>query len=40
MNTDPGPKSVDPDLLERSVPEADRLEQATPVDPADQGPGP
>ena len=40
MNTDPGPKSADPDVLERLVPEADRLEQATPVDPADEDQAP
>jgi len=42
MNTDPNPTGVDPDLVEYLVPEADRLEQATPVDPAgeDQSPLP
>ncbi|MEO6999048.1 MAG: MerR family transcriptional regulator [Terracoccus sp.] len=40
MSTDPGPKSVDPDLLEHLIPEADRLEQATPADPADQDQAP
>ena len=40
MNTGPGLKSVDPDLLERLAPEADWLEQATPVEPADEDQAP
>ncbi len=40
MSTDPGPKSLDLDLLEHLIPEADRLEQATPADPADQDQAP
>ena len=40
MNTNPGPTSVDPDLLERLVPDADLHEQASPRGPSRRGPGP